>query len=472
MGRFLSLLKPIARIMPEVRAPGRKVSFNEKLFWTGMVLIIYLVMGQIPLYGVATKGQTDPFQFMRIIFASSRGSLMELGIGPIVTAGLILQLLAGAKIISVDFSNPEERGLFTSASKFFSIIMTIFNASAYLLGGAYGTISAETAVFIFAQLIVVGIIVMLMDELVQKGWGIGSGISLFIAAGVAQSIWWESLAPIGPMSDGKYFGGFIALGQSILQGEGLWSMLHRSGGLPDMIGFMTTIAIFLAVIYLEGVRLELPLSYANYRGYRSRFPVKFLYVSNIPVILASALFANIYFFSELIWYNFNKNNANFWLNLIGTFNATSSTPTPLGGLAYYTTPPRDIGILVTDPLRAIIFVVILVGLSILFALTWLQVGGLDSRTVAKQLMDAGMQIPGFRRSEQQIKTILDRYIPAVTVLGGGAVGAIAALGDLTNAFGSGMGILLLVGILYQYYQSLAKERMAEMHPAIRQFLGE
>jgi preprotein translocase subunit SecY len=239
-----------------------------------------------------------------------------------------------------------------------------------------------------------------------------------------------------------------------------------------MIGFMTTIAIFLVVIYLEGVRVELPLAYAKYRGYRSRFPVKFLYVSNIPVILASALFANIYFFSELIWYNFNRNNDNFWLNLIGTFNATASTPQPLGGLAYYTTPPRDIAILVTDPLRAIIFVMILIGLSVLFALTWLQVGGLDSRTVAKQLMDAGMQIPGFRRSEQQIKTILDRYIPAVTVLGGGAVGAIAALGDLTNVYGSGTGILLLVGILYQYYQSLAKERMAEMHPAIRQFLGE
>jgi preprotein translocase subunit SecY len=292
---------------------------------------------------------------------------------------------------------------------------------------------------------------------------------------VAQSIWWESLAPIGPMSDGKLYGSFIALGQSILKGEGLWSILHRSGGLPDMIGFITTIVIFLVVIYLEGVRLELPLAYAQYRGYRSRFPVKFLYVSNIPVILASALFANIYFFSELIWYNFNKNNDNFWLNLIGTFNATSSTSSsvqPTGGLAFYTTAPRDISILVTNPLKAIIFVAILVGLSVLFALTWLQVGGLDSRTVAKQLMDAGMQIPGFRRSEQQIKTILDRYIPAVTVLGGAAVGAIAALGDLTNAFGSGTGILLLVGILYQYYQSLAKERMAEVHPAIRQFLGE
>ena len=472
MGRFLNLFKPIARVMPEVKAPGRKVSFNEKLFWTGMVLILYLVMSQIPLYGINTTTSTDPFYLMRIIFASNRGSLMELGIGPIVTAGLILQLLAGSGIIHVDFSNPEERALFTSASKFLSIIMTIFNASAYLLGGAYGTVTASAAVLIFVQLIVVGIIVMLMDELVQKGWGIGSGISLFIAAGVAQTIWWDAIAPLGPMSDGKYYGALIAFGQSLMQGGGLWSILHRGSGLPDMIGLITTIIIFIVVIYLEGVRLELPISYAKFRGYRSRFPVKFLYVSNIPVILASALFANIYFFSELIWYNFNRNNSNFWLNLIGTFNASASNPTPLGGLTYYVTPPRDIGLLAADPMRALIYLVILVGLSIVFAITWLQVGGLDSKTVAKQLIDAGMQIPGFRRSESQIKSLLDRYIPAVTILGGAAVGLVAAFGDMTNAFGSGMGILLLVGILYQYYQLLAKERMAEMHPAIREFLGE
>ena len=472
MGRFLNLFKPIARIMPEVKAPTRKISFNEKLFWTGMVLIVYLVMSQVPLYGISTTTTTDPFYLMRIIFASNRGSLMELGIGPIVTAGLILQLLAGSGIIGVDFSNPEERALFTSASKFLSIIMTIFNASAYIVGGAYGTVQASTAVLIFAQLIAVGILVMLMDELVQKGWGLGSGISLFIAAGVATSIWWDSLAPIGPMSDGKYYGALIAFGQSILNGETFWNTIYRSGSLPSIIGLVTTIIIFLVVIYLEGVRIELPISYAKFRGYRSRFPVKFLYVSNIPVILASALFANIYFFAQIIWYNFNRDNSNFWLNLIGTFNASATNPTPLGGLTYYVTPSRDIGILASDPMRAIVYLLILVGLSVLFALTWLQVGGLDSNTVAKQLINAGMQIPGFRRSESQIKSLLDRYIPAVTVLGGATVGLVAAFGDMTNAFGSGMGILLLVGILYQYYQLLAKERMAEMHPALREFLGE
>ncbi|HDM45036.1 MAG TPA: preprotein translocase subunit SecY, partial [Candidatus Bathyarchaeota archaeon] len=53
-------------------------------------------MGEIPLYGIG-RGGVDPFMYLRVIFASRRGTLLELGIGPIVTAGLILQLLAGAR---------------------------------------------------------------------------------------------------------------------------------------------------------------------------------------------------------------------------------------------------------------------------------------------------------------------------------------------------------------------------------------
>ncbi len=186
-GRFLSLFKPIGRILPEIKKPERKVSFNEKIFWTALVLVIFLVMTEIPLYGVA-QSASDQFGQLRVIFASNRGTLMELGIGPIVTAGLILQLLAGSSIIKCDMSNSEDRGLFTSASKVFTIILTGIQAGAYILSGMYGpSLSGPVILVIFAQLIITGVVVMLMDELVQKGWGLGSGISLFIMAGVAQN---------------------------------------------------------------------------------------------------------------------------------------------------------------------------------------------------------------------------------------------------------------------------------------------
>ena len=184
-GRFLNLFKPIARAIPEIKAPERRVRFNEKIFWTAIVLIIFLVMSEVPLFGVE-KTALGELAALRIIFASSRGSLMELGIGPIVTAGLILQLLVGSAMIDCDMSRPEDRSLFTTASKVFSIILTGVQASAYIIGGMYGSLPGTIAIIVFLQLIAAGIIVLLMDELVQKGWGFGSGISLFIMAGVSQ----------------------------------------------------------------------------------------------------------------------------------------------------------------------------------------------------------------------------------------------------------------------------------------------
>src|SRR5512139_1280063 len=193
-GRFLSLFKPIGRVLPEIKVPERKVSFNEKIFWTALVLMVFLVMSEVPLYGISPAAE-DQFSALRVIFASSRGTLMELGIGPIVTAGLILQLLVGSAIIQCDMSDSQDRSLFTSASKVFSIALTGVQASAYIISGMYGTIAGPTTIIIFIQLLAAGLIVMLLDELIQKGWGMGSGISLFIMAGVAQNIVWQTFSP-------------------------------------------------------------------------------------------------------------------------------------------------------------------------------------------------------------------------------------------------------------------------------------
>src|SRR3990170_4837847 len=194
-GRFLGIFKPLSRFMPEVGKPERKVGFNEKLFWTGLALTLYLIMTEITLYGIPfTPQQGDPFLYLRVIFASHRGSLMELGIGPIVTAGLILQLLAGSGMIGCDMSNTDDRMLFTTASKVFSFILIGVQASAYIIGGVYNLADPRMGILVFAQLMVAGLVLMLLDEMIQKGWGIGSGISLFILAGVAQNVVWDAFA--------------------------------------------------------------------------------------------------------------------------------------------------------------------------------------------------------------------------------------------------------------------------------------
>jgi preprotein translocase subunit SecY/protein transport protein SEC61 subunit alpha len=476
-GRFLSAFEPLSRVMLEVKRPERRVSFNEKLFWTGLALVLYLVMAQIPLYGIGWEPERgDPFQYLRVIFASQRGSLMELGIGPIVTAGLILQLLAGSGMISCDFSNPRDRELFTVASKFFSIILIGVQASAYIIGGVYNIVNPVAAILVFGQLLVAGLVLMLLDEMIQKGWGFGSGISLFILAGVAQSVLWMTFSPMPPLVEAAepYLGAIPALIHNALSGQlTIYNAFVRDPShLPAMLGLITTIIVFLVVIYFEGIRVELPISHASYRGYRGRYPIKLLYVSNLPVIFASALFANIFFISQLLWSNYNRGNNDPWLNLIGMYDpGGEGGPTPIGGLVYYVVAPRSITDVIADPLRAFVFAGIMVAFCVVFSLTWLEVGGLGPSTVAKQLVDAGMQIPGFRRSGKPIEMVLKRYIPTVTVLGGAIVGLIAVVADFFGVFGTGTGILLSVGILYQYYQILMQERVAEMYPALRRFFG-
>ena len=470
-GRFLSLFGPLSRFLPEVGSPTRKVSFNEKLFWTAMALIIYLVMSEISLFNVGGEGWQ--LENLRIIFASNQGTLTELGIGPIVTGGLILQLLIGSDMIGADLGNPDDRALFTAATKVFAIVLTGVQAGAYLIGGVYGSLDLVTSLIIFVQLLFAGVVLMLLDEMMQKGWGIGSGISLFILAGVAQRIMWDSFGITPNMADGKTYGAFIALGQTILGGEPLANAFFRydieSGALttlPTMLGLITTVVVFIIVIYMEGVRVELPISHANYRGFRGKYPIKLLYVSNLPVIFASALFANVYVFAQLLQSQFPNN---FLVNLLGTFGGEGGAPT--GGLAYYVTAPRSIAAVGADPVRAFAFAGIMVSFAVIFSLTWLEVGGLGPGTVAKQLVDSGMQIPGFRRSGKSIELILKRYIPVVTVLGGAIIGLLAAVSEFFGVFGTGTGILLAVGILYQYYQLLVQEQVAEMYPAFGRVLG-
>ncbi|MFQ5870624.1 MAG: preprotein translocase subunit SecY [Candidatus Geothermarchaeales archaeon] len=463
-------LRRISSIMLEVEKPVQKLSLRSKLIWTGIVVIVYLVMTQIPLYGVAAPGGDDPFGlFGRVIFASSRGTLMELGIGPIVTAGIILQLLKGAEIVKFDFTKPEERALFTTATKFLTIVLAVVQAASFVAVGVLqiqdptvGTLSV-----VFLQLIVATIIVMMLDEMVQKGWGLGSGISLFIAVGVAENIFWSTFSPVVVSEGGEPFGIIPYALWSALTGGELVEGFFRPGGLPTFVGLMATVIIAVLIIYAEGIRIELPVSYARYRGFRGRYPVKLLYVSVIPVILASALIQNLFLFSQLVWRNWNSDNANPLLNLFGTYDAAGS---PTGGLAYLVTAPNTLSQTLADPFKAVSFVAIMVILSMLFSMIWVEIGGLSAETVSQQIIDAGMQVPGFRRRKSSLSVLLGKYIPIVTVLGGLAIGLIAGGAQIFGVFGSGTGILLTVGIMMNYYQLLMREQVEEIYPAVTRVL--
>ena len=454
--------------LPQIPKPKKKLTLQTRLLWSGGALLIYMIMGQTPLFG-ATTPEFDFLAFARVIFASQQGTLVELGIGPIVTAGLLMQLLKGSEILKFDFKKPEERGIFQTATKIVTYIVIVAESAVYGIA-VYGPGILEPSILyiLIGQLMAASIIIMLLDELIQKGWGLGSGISLFIMAGVAQQILWSLFSPL-PAGDGGMIGIIPYIGQSIMEND-LSSIFFRSNQLPSIFGLLLTAGVLLILVYTQGMKIEIPIVSTKYRGFSAVYPIKLMYVSNIPVILASALTANAVFIGQMLWANFNPQNNNLFMNILGQFDPTNPS-TPIGGLIYYITPPRGLELAALDPLRAVGYVLFMIGIVVVFGKLWVELGGLSPKSAAKNLLDADVQIPGFRRSNQPIEVLLNKYIPSVTLIGSMILGALAGISDVLGVFGTGIGILLMVDILINYYNQLVREQVEIVMPRLGALLG-
>jgi protein transport protein SEC61 subunit alpha len=330
------------------------------------------------------------------------------------------------------------------------------------MSGMYGSLQelgAGNAVLIILQLFFAGVIVTLIDELMQKGYGLGSGISLFIATNICESIVWKSFSPT-TMNTGKgteFEGAIVATFHFLTSRSNKLSALrdafYRSSA-PNLTNLFATVLVFFIVIYFQGFRVDLSLKSQQQRGYQGNYSIKLFYTSNIPIILQTALVSNLYFFSQLLYRRFRSNML---VGLLGQwsddFNGQSI---PVGGLAYYLSPPSTLSALYEDPLHTIIYVMFVLLSCALFSKTWIEVSGSSSRDVAKQLRDQGLTFSGYR--DTSIVKVLDMYIPTAAAFGGMCIGMLTIVADFLGAIGSGTGILLAVTIIYQYHEMVAKEK--------------
>jgi protein transport protein SEC61 subunit alpha len=448
-------------LLPEVSQPDRKIPFKEKILWTSISLFVFLVCCQIPLYGVMTSKSGDPFYWMRVILASNRGTLMELGITPIITSGMVMQLLAGSRIIDVDQSLREDRALFGGAQKLFGMLITMGEAVAYVMSGMYGDvreIGAGNAILLMVQLFFAGIIVILLDELMQKGYGMGSGISLFIATNICESIIWKAFSPTtmntgkGTEFEGAIVAAFHFLASRSDKVMALREAFYRQSA-PNLTNLFATMLVFFIVIYFQGFRVDLPVKYQKIRGQQGNYSIKLFYTSNIPIILQTALVSNLYFFSQLLYRRFKSNML---VNLLGQWQDLEygGQSIPVGGLAYYISPPTTFSDIWEDPIHALVYVIFVLTSCALFSRTWIAVSGSSPQDVAKQLRDQQMIFKGHR--ESSLLRTLDMYIPTAAAFGGMCIGMLTIVADFLGAIGSGTGILLAVTIIYQYFEMFYK----------------
>ena len=457
----VDFLAKISYMLPSIDKPARKPSLYRRLAITAIVLVLYLVMADTPLYGVHVSPQSRVSLF-QIIFAANTGTLMELGIGPIVTAGLILQILVGAKIIDMDLSDPDDRRTFTAAQKTLALFFGLFEATAYVLASRYWPYvgnpitgceaSWPIRIGVILQLTFATYLVLAFDELLQKGWGIGSAISLFILAGVAKRMFWD-LFGYTPRYIQQV--GFIPYVIEAAKNGELSGIILRKG-LPDLVGLIVTIATIVILVYLQGMRVEIPITSQRYRGIRSRVPLQFIYVTNIPILLVGIVVSDFQLFA----------------NALASMRAHSIAYKILHTLAYYMSPPRGLLSSVSDPTRLGIYIASWVVLSVIFGYMWVEIAGLNPRAQAERLISGGLDIPGVRRNPKVFERLLAKYIYPLTILSSLIVAGIAIVADVFGAYGSGTGILLAVGIINQYYLMIARERALEAYPLLRKIMGE
>lgn len=460
--RVLDLVKPFTPFVPQVSPPLRKVPFKQRVMWTGVTLLIFLVMSEIPLYGIVSSDSSDPLFWLRMMLASNRGTLMELGISPIVSSSMVFQLLQGTQLISVNLEDKSERDNFQTAQKLFAIMLSVGQATVYVLTGMYGVPSElgwGVSILLVLQLVFAALLVILLDELLQKGYGLGSGISLFTATNVCEQIFWKAFAPTtinsgrGDEFEGALVSAFHLFFTKRDKKRALLHAFYRDE-LPNLFQLLATLFVFFAVVYLQGFRLEIPIKSTRTRGPYQAYPIKLFYTSNTPIMLQSALTSNIFIISQMLYNRFPNNIA---VKLLGTWEARhgSAQLFAASGLAYYIQPPFSLTEALLDPIKTAIYVTFVLTSCAVFSKTWIEISGTSPRDIAKQFKDQGLVIAG--RRETSVYKELKKIIPTAAAFGGATIGALSVASDLLGTLGSGTSILLAVTTIYGYYELAAKE---------------
>jgi preprotein translocase subunit SecY len=502
---ILDFIHSLSKFLPEIKTPDVPPGTKERLMWTGVALVLFFMMYMTTCLGVQASAAS--VNFLQTITASNTGTLLTAGIGPIVLASIFLQLFVGAGLLKLNVKEKADKEKFLETQKVLAILLAIAEGIIFvvtgrtlisplfhgetvttLASGALAVSAPLTMALVVFQIAMGSVILLFLDEIVSK-YGIGSGISLFIAAGVSLTI-------------------AVGLVHILVGTDGVMSIMASGGAeaiqdsIIALLPFGFTVLVFLIVAYAESIKVEIPIAFERVRGMVPKLPLKYFYVSNIPVIFASALIINLQLFSgsALVGSYWNQTTQMEKLDFSQGYSMSTDGVLPLigyvdnqgqlqDGLLYLFTPingasrtsPQEWEFLTseTTPIfhipewfHAIVYALALSGIAVLFGLFWVEIANMDAKSVAAQLSSSGLQIPGFRRDPRMLETILNKHILPLTVMGSFSIGILAALADLTGALGTGTGILLTVGILHRMYEQLEQMDAFATFPALGKIVGE
>lgn len=417
------------------------------------------MLSQLPIYGLvkdATLKMADPYPALRPLFAMEQGSLLELGLLPLITSAFAWQIAAGLRLINVNFIYAQDRELFQSAQKLTAIVLgSVFGlaliASGYydpvLRGVTEGSVPYGTYAMIFVQIVGWNFLMTLISEVIDKGYGFGSGPLSFIALNAATQIVRDvvGLEAVTAVPDGEpqTYGVVTYLIKALFSmdlktiKDALIGIFSRAS-FPNLPSVLVLLLTGLVTIGLQNFRIELPVRSNRARGSANVYPIRLLYTGALPVLFAFTVLANV----QLSLHFASLAIAPFYPVVGKILETRSEAGSVVSGISFYFSAPASLTESLLSPIRAVVYTSSVLVLATSFALFWSQISGSSPKDIAKQFKEQSIIIAGKR--DVSIAKELSRVVPVASVTGAFALASIALVGELVGA--SGKTVAVTVGV--------------------------
>lgn len=400
---------------------------RKKVFYVLLGLVAFRVLGAIPIPGIDAAKLAQFFNSNQIFgffnLFSGGGltnlSIVMLGVGPYITATIIMQLLTmifpGLKIMYYE-EGAAGRAKFNRISRYLTIPLAALQAYTFLkLLGSQEILTSLTGLEALQNVLIItagSLLLTWIGELIgeQK---IGNGISLIIFAGIISAL------------------------PTVIKNT---VISFDPANLPTYIAFaILSVIIIAGVVFVNQGERKVPVSYSRrirgnkvYGGSSSYLPLKINQAGVIPIIFAISIMLFPQFFAQIISL-FAPDAAATLQNLINQF---------LNNQYIYS---------------AVYFTLVVAFTYFYTSITF------DPKEIAKNLQQSGGFVPGIRPGEPTAEYI-GSLTKRLTLFGATFLGLIAVLPNLTQILTGvqtltigGTGLLIVVSVVLETIKQLDSE---------------
>ena len=451
--------------MPEVDWPYEGLSIDERIVYTIGSAIIFL-FGQLPIFGLngeASKQIIDPFYFQRPLFAMEKGTLLELGLLPVLTSAFVWQVAASLRLVNVNFYVRSDRELFQSAQKLTAITLSMLYAAGLVFSPYYSNALLTSNTFfsdswsllqyvlISAQITTMSYVVIMLVEILDKGYGFGSGALTLLSVQGAMSLVRDMVGVEHVFLPNSNKGGNVGVLLNFFRGLDFnfqhWKTnvieTFTRTGLPNLTQVYIMLAVVLVIIYLQSVRLDVPIRSTRVRGMSNFYPIRLLYTGGLPVLFAYTILANVHLFGFVIASSLQSYTP-VLSRVIGTWSLDykNNHYNLVSGILYYLSPPTSLTQALTSPIKDIFFLAVVLSLALSFAYTWSFSSGSSPKDIAASFKEQAISISG--RRDISVAKEFSKTVPLAALLGALVLSVIAYFSDFVGGLGKGVSMVVSI----------------------------